>query len=145
MTSQDGPISFPPTRTIEDCLVALLQADPALAGLTIVAGSDRDAAVPPLHCFVLCPTVTPVLSVGQNYFADVVIVVASNIDDNVDAERKEWFSRVLTALTRTEPGYAIRHARLLHWSIDSIRETSAGQNTGDRLDLRVAAWVAAGS
>lgn len=145
MTPLDGPISTPPNLRIEELFVAHLRDDPRLADLPIVAGSNRDSLVPPLHCFVFCSEARPVLSVGQNYRADVAIVVASNIDDNVHVERKAWTTKVLDALTRKEPGYHERDARLLHWSIVSITEASSGQTAGDRIDLRVAAWVAAGS
>jgi hypothetical protein len=147
MTSVDGPITTEPRLRIEELFVALLQADSALVALTIVAGSNRDAVVPPLHCFVLCRELTPVLSVGQNYRADVSIVVASNIDDNQHSERKNFAKLVLACLTRQEPGRAgsAYDAQLLHWRIASITEFSEGQNTGDRIDLQVAAWVAAES
>ena len=145
MTSQDGPITTEPRLRIEELFVGILSADTALTGLSIVAGSDRDALVPPLHCFVLCKEAEPLLSVGQNYYASVVIVIADNIDDGTHAERKAWAKLVLRCLTRQEPGLAghAADARLLGWSIERISETSAGQNTGDRIDLRVAAYVAA--
>jgi hypothetical protein len=144
MTSLDGPISTEPRLRIEELFVALLSADADLAAVPIVAGSNRDALVPPLHCFVLCREARPVLSVGQNYYADVTIVVASNIDDNVHTERKALARLVLRALTRREPGAAgiTADARLLGWEIAKISETSSGQNTGDRIDLTVAAYVA---
>lgn len=145
MTPLDGPITTEPRLRIEELFVAMLEADTALADLDIVAGSNRDALVAALHCFVLCKEARPVLSVGQNYYADVVIVVASNIDDNTHAQRKAWAKLVLRCLTRQEPGQAGQafDARLLGWDIERISETSAGQNTGDRIDLRVAAYVAA--
>lgn len=145
MTPVDGPITTEPRLRIEELFVALLEADTDLAELDIVAGSDRDALVPPLHCFVLCREAQPVLSVGQNYYADVVIVVANNIDDDTHADRKEWARKVLRALTRREPGTAhlAGDARLLGWQIERISETSAGQNVGDRIDIRAAAYVAA--
>lgn len=144
MTTVDGPITTEPRLRIEELFVALLTADADLAAVPIVAGSNRDALVPPLHCFVLCREARPVLSVGQNYYADVTIVVASNIDDNVHAERKALARLVLRALTRREPGTAhlAGDARLLGWQIDRISETSAGQNAGDRIDLSAAAYVA---
>lgn len=144
MTSLDGPISTEPRLRIEELFVALLTADTDLASVPIVAGSNRDALVPPLHCFVLCREARPVLSVGQNYYADVTIVVASNIDDNVHTERKALARLVLRALTRQEPGAAgaAADARLLGWEITKISETSSGQNTGDRIDLTAAAYVA---
>lgn len=145
MTPQDGPITTEPRRRIEDLFVALLEADTALADLDIVAASNRDALVAPLHCFVACRSVAPVLSVGQNYRAAVTIVVASNIDDNQDTERKAYAKAVLACLTRQEPGRTgnAADARLLGWSIDEITQVDAGQNTGDRFDLTVAAYVAA--
>lgn len=147
MTPLDGPITTEPRLRVEELFAALLQADSALSALTIVAGSNRDSVVPPLHCFVLCREIRPVLSVGQNYRADVSIVVASNIDDNDHADRKNFAKLVLACLTREEPGMAgnAYDARLLHWRIDSITEVSSGQNTGDRIDLTVTAWVAAES
>ncbi len=147
MTPLDGPVSVPPTLRVEELFVSLLEGDSTLDDLDIVAGSNRDAQVPPLHAFVLCKEVVPVLSVGQNYYCDVVICVASNIDDNQHTERKAWFNAVLAALTRFEPGKFIddatgTNARLLGWSIKSITETSEGQNTGDLVQLRAAAWIA---
>lgn len=145
MTSADAPISTPPGHRIEECFVTMLHADPALAGLPVVAGSNRDARVPPLHCFVLCSRVAPVLSVGQNYYADVAIVVAGNIDETPHAERREWATKVNDALTRVAPPFAVQDdACLVHWSIQQMTEVSSSQNVGDRIDLRVVAWVAAG-
>jgi len=146
MTPQDGPITTEPRRRVEDLFVAMLAADTALEDLDIVAASNRDALVAPLHCFVLCRSAAPVLSVGQNYRCAVTIVVASNIDDNQDDERKAYAKAVLACLTRREPGLAGAEAdaRLLGWSIDDITQTDAGQTTGDRFDLTVAAYVAAG-
>jgi hypothetical protein len=145
MTPQDGPISTDPRRRVEDLFVALLEADSALADVDIVAASDRDAVVAPLHCFVLCRELVPVLSVGQNYRGPVTIVVASNIDDNTDTERQAFTKAVLACLTRQEPGRAghAADARLIHWKIDSLTQVDSGQATGDRIDLTVAAWVAA--
>lgn len=147
MTATDGPITTEPRLRIEELFVALLTADPALADLPIVAGSDRDAQVPPLHCFVLCKVAQPVMNVGQNYRAEVVIVVASNIDDNTHTERKAYAKAVLACLTRQEPGAAtgFYDAHLLGWKIEGIQEVSDGQNAGDRIDLKVGAWVAAES
>lgn len=147
MTPEDGPITTEPRGRIEELFVALFEADTALVDLDIVAGSNRDALVAPLHCFVLCTMAAPVLSVGQNYRAKVTVVVASNIDDNTHTERKAYAKLVLACLTRREPGTAgaAFDARLLGWSIDSITEVSVGQNAGDRIDLSVAAYVAAAS
>ena len=145
MTSVEGLISTEPRLRIEELFVALLEVDPALADLDIVAGSDRDALVAPLHCFVLCREANPVLQVGQNYRAAVSIVIANNIDDGTHAQRKEWTKRVLARLTLSDPGVAgvEDDARLLGWGIEKISEVSAGQNIGDRIDLWVAAHVAA--
>jgi hypothetical protein len=147
MTANDGPITTEPRLRIEELLVALLQADPALADLPIVAGSNRDAQVPPLHCFVLCREAAPVMNVGQNYRADVVVVVASNIDDNVHAERKAFAKAVLKCLTRQDPTRVppFHDAAILGWAVKRILEVSDGQNTGDRIELMVAAHVAAES
>jgi hypothetical protein len=144
MTRFDGPISTPPTLRIEELFVALLTADETLADLPVVAGSDRDALVPPLHCFVFCSEARPLLSVGQHYWADVLIIVASNIDDNVHADRKAWATKVLAALTRREPGYTAFDSQLIHWRVEAVTEVSEGQNTGDAIKLLVAARVAAG-
>lgn len=145
MSRGEAPISQDPKLRIEELFVELLEADTALDGLEIVGGSNRDALVPPLHCFVLCRSVTPITRVGQNYFADVVVVVANNIDDGNHDARKAQFKLVLRALTKREPGYAAANgdARLLSWSIQEITEVSEGQNSGDLIQLRVAAWVSA--
>ena len=73
--------------------------------------------------------------------------MASNIDDNNHAERKAYAKAVLACLTRKEPGTTtpFADARLLGWHILRISEASDGQNAGDRIDLGVAAWVAAES
>jgi hypothetical protein len=147
MTPLDGPITTDPRMRVEELFVALLEADPALADLSIVEGSNRDALVPPLHCFVYCREIAPVLAVGQNYRAEVSIVVASNIDDNDHTDRKAFAKGVLACLTRQEPGIAghAYDARLIHWRITGITEVSQGQNAGDRIDLAVVVWVAAES
>ena len=147
MTPEDGPISIPPHLRVEEYFVSLLTADTTLTGLDIVAGSNRDALVPPLHCFVLCRNVEPLLSVGQNYFADVIIGIAGNIDDTNHTVRKSWTTLVLAALTRCEPGNYVdaptgTNIRVLGWSVKSIEEASEGQNIGDLVRLRVAAWIA---
>lgn len=139
----EAPISQDPRLRIEELFVALLTAEDELADLDIVCGSDRSVEVEPIHCFVLCREVEPVLRVGQNYFADVAIVVATNIDDVDHEARKGWFKKVLRALTRREPGYVAPDACLLGWSIKSIREVSEGQATGDLIEMRVAAAVTA--
>lgn len=143
MTRGNAPISTDPLHRIEELFVEMFQADSSLDAYTIVAGSDRDAVVPPLHAFVLCREVTPLMQTGQNYFADVVVGVASNLDDSNHTERKAFTKLVLNALTRTEPSYATADARLLSWAIKQISESSDGQNTGDIIVLRVAAWVSA--
>ncbi len=139
----EAPISQDPRLRVEELFVELFEAESDLDGIDIVCGSDRDALVPPLHCFVLCREIAPLMRVGQNYIANVVIAVASNIDDNDHADRKVWFKKVLRALTRREPGYVAADAQLLGWSIERIDEASSGQATGDVIELRVAAFVSA--
>lgn len=115
--------------------VKYLRADPTLRDLPIVAGSNRDALVPPLHCYVLCRSATPAMTWGQNYRADVAIVVASNIDDNDHADRKRFATLVLRSLTRREPPYVALHGVLSGWPIVSITEVSEGQQAGDMITL----------
>lgn len=142
MTSKDGPISIPPTLRIEELFVGLLAQDKALAELPLVEASDRDNLVPPLHCFVYCSNASPVLSFGQNYRADVTVAVVSNIDDQQHAVRKEWFTKVLRALSVREPPYEEADAKLLHWRITNIGEASESQQTADVVTLSVAATIA---
>jgi len=143
MGPDNGPISIPPNLRIEELFVAYLQAAGTLDGLEIVCASDRSVTVPPLHCFVYCPTATPVMQFGQNYRADVTVTVVTNIDDTDHATRKEWFNKVLAALTRQQTAYAPDdEGTLISWPIKVVGEVSDGQQTGDTIKMNAAAYVA---
>jgi hypothetical protein len=135
MGAADSTVSTPPTLQCEEMFVKYLRSDPKLLDLPIVAASNRDALVPPLHCYVLCRCATPVMNWGQNYRSDVIIMVASNIDDNDHRDRKRWLTLVLQRLTHREPPFVTLGGVLLGWPILNISEVSEGQQAGDMISL----------
>lgn len=141
MTNEDTPITIDPRLRVEEVFVSLLKRDPSVT-VDVVAASNREVQVSPLHCFVLCKSIEPVLSLGQNYWADVLIGVVSNMDDQSHAERKALSGVILAALTRTEPPYTTHDAEIIHWSIRSIQEVSEDQQVADVIHLRAPVAVA---
>lgn len=142
MTGEDAPISTPPGLRVEELFKAMLEADTTLTGLHIVAASNRDALVPPLHCFVFCPQVNPVLSFGQNYRCEVIVAVVSNIDDTNHATRRDWAAKVLKALTKTDQPYSEADAVLQAWPIKELSEASTDQQAADIITLTAIAAIA---
>lgn len=131
-----GPINL----RIEEAFVGLLQADPLLAGLTIVAASDREITVPPLHCFVYCDLVVPQLPTGPLHKANVAVALVTNIDDHLTAVRKDWWGKILQAITRRPQEFETPQGDIIKgWVIKAQGEISSGQQTGDVARLTVGA------
>lgn len=135
-------ITTDPKLAIERAFVALLLADPALAaGIDIVAASDRDVLVGPLHAFVLCTDFTPVTRGTPNGNATVAIGLVTDMDDHGEAVRQDWRDRVLTALTaapQPAPDY-LTGCKLIAWSLGAMKEDSNDRKVMDVVPLRVAA------
>jgi hypothetical protein len=132
-----GPINL----QIEEAFVALLSNDPLLVGLEIVAASDREITVPPLHCFVYCDTAVPQTAVGFAYKVNVSIVLVTNIDDHSTALRKEWWGKVLQVISRLDQQFEFGNVRIVGWALLQQGETSDGQQTGDILRFSAGALL----
>lgn len=137
-------ITADPKLAIERAFVALLQAHPELsAGIDIVAASDRDSVVGPLHVFVLCTEWAPALRLNPNGRATVALGLVTDMDDHSDAVRRDWLGRVLRVLTGTPqpaPDYLVG-ALLLDWAMGTTKEESQDRKVMDVIPLRVAACV----
>jgi len=139
MSTPDMYVS--PALAIERAFVELLQRDPAFSALTIVAASDRDVRVPPLHCFVVCDRVTPLLPTGIIFTANVAVTVVTNMDDHTNPQRVQWADLLAQALSRQPLEYDSAHAHLKGWNITSVGEVSDGQQTGDAIRMTVGAAI----
>jgi len=142
-------IPYAVTHRIEEAFVALLREDPALSGIDIVAASNRDATVYPLHVFVLCKSAVP--QPAPYYLAEVVIAVVTNIDDQDHAERRRWAESVISLLTSIETydhvvqeGDPEPYLSLEGWFIRPLAEASADQQTGDLIPLTAGIWCVSG-
>lgn len=142
-------IPYAVTHRIEEAFVALLRSDSALDGLDIVAASNRNATVYPLHCFVVCTEAVP--QPAPYYLAQVAVGVVTNIDDQDHAERRKWVEAVVSALTRVETydhtvqeGDPQPYLQLQGWVLRASRETSSGQQTGDLIPMTVGVWCVSG-
>jgi len=136
---QESGILGPINLRIEEAFVALLTEDPLLTGLPVVAASDRENTVPPLHCFVYCDIATPQLPTGPLYKANVAIALVTNIDDHDTATRKYWWGRILEIISRSPQEFEANDATIKGWSIQQQGEISDGQQTGDVARLSVGA------
>lgn len=128
-----------PNLEIERAFVALLKAAPDLADLTIVAASDREAEVPPLHCFVICDEAVPQLPTGPIYKANVAVTLVTNIDDHTTALRTDWWSKVLKVVGKAPEfqEFDSGNAIIKGWVVKVVGEVSSGQQTGDVARLSV--------
>ncbi|EIQ01051.1 hypothetical protein OpiT1DRAFT_05615 [Opitutaceae bacterium TAV1] len=141
--SVSGPINL----RIEEAFVALLRTHGPLEDpdrIAIVAASDRDATVPPMHVFVYCDTATPRLPTGPIYIANVAVALVTDMDDQNTAIRKEWFGHVLQALSRCPQAFENEGVALKGWSIVTQGETSAGRQTADVARLSVGVHMRTG-
>ncbi len=139
--TESGIVSNVTTR-IEEAFVALLTADPLLAGLPIFPGSDRTSVVPSLYCFVYCDIATPLLPTGPLYKANVAITLVTNIDDHSHALRKSWWAKVLQAISRDEQSFTTLDGAVINgWFIKVQGEVSDDQQTGDVARLSVGATL----
>lgn len=134
-----------PSLAVEKAVVALLRSLPELSSseqIDIVAASDRDVVVGPLHVFVLCTELVPVAPANPNSASTVAIALVTDMDDHGQSERQRWLGYVHAALTR-EHVTTFTHGTtdLKGWSIQSQRETSQDRKTMDVLTLRVGAYT----
>ena len=164
MPSPEYQIAYSITLRVEEAFVAFLRTvatDPdgsgPLAGIDlnlvdVVCASNREVTVGPLHVFVLCNSVTPLLPSGPIYKADVRVVVVTNIDDQTHAIRRALTEKVLsklTSVTSYEHFVQVGDApevglSLKGWSILEMKDISTDQQTADALVLTVGVWAASG-
>lgn len=134
------PVMGPINLRIEEAFVALLRTHGPLSDpeeIDIVAASNRDVLVRPLHIFVYCDTATPQLPTGPLYLANVSVAMVTDMDEQNNEQRKVWFGNVLQALSRTPQGFEHQDVDLKGWSILTQGETSAGRQTADVARLSV--------
>lgn len=123
--------------------MAMLKAAPGLETFDIVAASNRDALVPPLHCFVVCDTPEPQLPTGPIYKASLAITLVSNIDETPDEDRQLWWNLILPVVGRDPRNQEFCHGDTIikGWAVKAIGEVSSGQQTGDTARLSVGVIV----
>ena len=144
MPTPDYTIRVSTTLAIEQAFVALLRGSTDLGdteAIDIVAASDRDALVGPLHCFVLCTEFLPLIACNPNGKATVAIALVTDLDDHGSEARQLWLERIVSALTTaTQPAPdAETGCQLTDWSIASMKDQSEGRKVMDVISLRVAA------
>jgi hypothetical protein len=126
---------------IERAFVAMLLEAPELStGIDIVAASDRDSRVGPLHAFALCTEFVPIVPAGSPGIATVAIGLVTDMDDHGETVRADWLGRITRALSgRTF--YVGATAILQGWSVKSVKDESQGRKVLDVVALRVGAEV----
>ena len=142
MPAPDYTIRVSPNLAIEQAFVALLLGSADLgSGIDIVAASDRDALVGPLHCFVLCTEFIPAIACNPNGKATVAVALVTDLDDHGSTVRQLWLERIVTALTTAaQPAPdALTGCQLTNWAITSMKDQSEGRKVMDVISLRVAA------
>lgn len=128
-----------PALRTEQLFVKHLKRHAKLQDIDIVAASDRDARVAPVHIFAMCTNATPIRGAGPIYRCMLSVVFATHIDDTKTEERGNFVRWITEALNdRTE--WSDEDAKLLGWTITGVEETSDGDEAGDA--FRIIAGVA---
>lgn len=123
----------------EQLFVKHLKRHATLATFDVVAASDRDVRVPPVHVFVLCDAAVPIIGQGPHYRCSVSVVFATHIDDTNTSERSTYVEAIREAL-QDHTDWQDEDAKLLGWTVTNVEETSDGDQAGDA--FRITAGVA---
>jgi hypothetical protein len=127
-------------RQVEDVFVEYLREEAELAGVDIVAASDRDAMVEPTHIFVTCAEAPH--GGGRAHLARVAVMLVTPLHGANEAERAALAAVIEQKLREPEAFWSSTSGlKVCGWHFAAPREVSVDRQRGDTWDMLVGVRV----